>query len=168
MKGRRNFFNHSFFLNSHLQRDCSLPGDILCYANSFLASLVRKNYIWPGLYLEHIKKVVNAIGEKGHSVVVGRGAGFILPSQKRFSVRTVAPFKKRKENIMQEFNTSESQAEERIRKREARRKDYIKKTFNADINDPVMYDLVINTGEISIEDCAEAVKLLYSKKFSIS
>jgi len=134
----------------------------------FIASLVRKNYIWPGLYLEHITKVVNAIGKKGHSVIVGRGASYILPSQKRLSVRTVAPFEKRKENMMREFNATESQAEERIRTREARRKDYIKKSFGANIDDPVMYDLVINTGEMNIEDCAEAVTLLYSKKFSIS
>jgi len=134
----------------------------------FIASLVRKNYIWPGLYLEHIKRVVNAIGDKGHGVIVGRGAGFILPPKKRLSVRTVAPFEKRKENIMREFDATESQAEERIRTREGRRKDYIKKSFNADIDDPVMYDMVINTGDMSIEACAEAVKLFYSKKFSIS
>lgn len=134
----------------------------------FIASLVRKNYIWPGLYLEHLTKVVNAIGRRGHGVIVGRGANFILPSEKRFSVRTVAPFEMRKENIMREFDTSESQAEERIRKREARRKDYIKKTFDADINDPVRYDLVINTGGMSVEACVEAVTLFYSKKFSIS
>ena len=134
----------------------------------FLASLVKKNYVWPGLYLEHIKRVVNAIGDKGHGVIVGRGAGFILPPKKRLSVRTVAPFEKRKANIMTEFDASESQAEERIKKRENRRKDYIQKSFNLNIEDPEVYDIVINTADMSIEACAEAVRLFYTKKFSIS
>ncbi|MBW1892545.1 MAG: cytidylate kinase family protein, partial [Deltaproteobacteria bacterium] len=113
-------------------------------------------------------KVIDAIGRRGHSVIVGRGANFILLPEKKFSVRTVAIFEKRKENVIREFDASPDQAVKRIRKREARRQDYIKKSFNADINDPVNYDLVINTGEMNLEDCVEAVKLFYFKKFSIS
>jgi cytidylate kinase len=77
-------------------------------------------------------------------------------------------FEKRKENIIREFDTPAEKAEERMRKRETRRRDYIKKSFNADINDPVNYDLVINTGEMNVEDCVEAVKFFYFKKYSIS
>ncbi len=134
----------------------------------FIASLIRKDYIWPGLYMEHLEKVVHAIGKRGHSVVVGRGANFFLPPEKRFSVRTVGGFEKRKENIMREFDVSAEQAEARMRKRESYRMDYIKKSFNADINDSANYDLVINTGEMNLEDCADGVKYLYCKKFSIS
>ena len=134
----------------------------------FIASLVRKDYIWPGLYMEHLEKVVHAIGRRGHSVIVGRGVNFILPTEKRLSVRTVASFEKRKENIIKEFDTSAEQAEERIRRRESRRTDYVKKSFSADINNPANYDLVINTGEMNLEDCTDIVKIFYFKKFSVS
>ena len=133
----------------------------------FIASLIRKNYLWPGLYFEHLKIIVDAIGIRGHSVIVGRGANFILPVKRRFSVRTVASFEKRKENIIKEFNASSDKAEKRILKREKLRRDYIQKSFNADVDDPVNYDLVINTGEMNIEDCTDIVKLCYCKKFKV-
>jgi cytidylate kinase len=134
----------------------------------FIASLVSKDYVWPGLYMEHLEMVVKAISRRGHSVIVGRGANFMLPAEYRFSVRTVSDFDKRKDNVMQAFNVSARQAEERIRNRESRRKEYIRKSFNADINDPVHYDLVLNTGGLDLETCTEAVKYCYLKKFSIT
>lgn len=134
----------------------------------FIASLVRKNYIWPGLYLEHLTMVVDAIGQRGHSVIVGRGANFILAPPRRFRVRTVAPLEKRKENVMREFGASADEAEERIRAREHRRREYIKKSFGADIDDPENYDLVINTGEMDIDVSSETVRFAYVKKFSVS
>jgi len=133
----------------------------------FLDSLVKKDYVWPGLYLEHLTKIVHAISQQGHAVIVGRGVNYIIPWDERLAVRTVAPLEKRVENIAREFDVSLKEAEERVERREARRKEFVKKSFNADIDDPLHYDLVLNTGAITIEDAVAAIMALYSKRFSL-
>jgi cytidylate kinase len=134
----------------------------------FLASLVKKDYVWPGLYLEHLTKIVHAISQRGHTVIVGRGGNYIIPWDERLAVRTVAPLEKRVENIAQEFDVSLKEAEKRVQRREARRKEFVKKSFNADIDDPLHYDLVLNTGTITTEDAAAAITVLHTKRFSLT
>jgi len=45
----------------------------------------------------------------------------------------------------------------RVIRRESRRKAYVRRSFNADISDPIHYDLTINTGKMRIETAVETV-----------
>ena len=54
-------------------------------------------------------------------------------------------------------------AKTRVLKTESNRKAFIKKYFNDDIRDPLNYDLIINTGILSIDDATNAVKGALSK-----
>ena len=123
----------------------------------FISSLVNKHYLYPGVYLEHLMKVVCTIAEHGQAVIVGRGANFILPPEKRFSVRIVAPLDVRIQNIARRFDVSAEEAKRRVIRRESRRSAFIRQSFNADISDPLHYDLTITTGKLSIESAVEAV-----------
>ena len=123
----------------------------------FISSLVNKQYLYPGLYLEHLMKVVCTIAEHGRAVIVGRGANFILPPEKIFSVRMVAPLDVRIQNIAHRFSVSAEEAKRRVIRRESRRSAFIRQSFNADISNPIHYDLTINTGKMSIEAAVEAV-----------
>ena len=123
----------------------------------FISSLVNKHYLYPGVYLEHLMKVVCTIAEHGRAVIVGRGANFILPPAKRFSVRMVAPLDVRIQNIARRFGVSAEEAKRRVIRRESRRSAFIRQSFNADISDPIHYDLTISTGNLSIESAVEAV-----------
>ena len=123
----------------------------------FISSLVNKHYLYPGVYLEHLMKVVCTIAEHGRAVIVGRGANFILPPEKRFSVRMVAPLDVRIQNIAHRFDVSAEEAKRRVIRRESRRSAFIRHSFNVDISDPLHYDLTITTGKLSIESAVEAV-----------
>jgi cytidylate kinase len=123
----------------------------------FISSLVNKHYLYPGLYLEYLMKVVCTIAEHGRAVIVGRGANFILPPEKRFSVRMVAPLDVRIQNIARRFGVSTEEAKRRVIRRESRRSAFIRQSFNADISNPINYDLTINTGNMSIDAAVEAV-----------
>ncbi|UCH23993.1 MAG: cytidylate kinase family protein [Deltaproteobacteria bacterium] len=46
-----------------------------------------------------VRIFVSTIGKHGRAIIGGRGANFILPSESRFSVRVVAPFEVRVENV---------------------------------------------------------------------
>ena len=135
----------------------TLEKERLSGVEDFISSLVNKHYLYPGLYLEHLMKVVCTIAEHGRAVIVGRAANFILPPAKRFSVRMAAPLDVRIKNIVHRFGVSADEAKRRIIQRESRRSAFVRQSFNADISDPIHYDLTINTGNLSIESAVEAV-----------
>jgi cytidylate kinase len=41
--------------------------------------------------------------------------------------------------------------------RQSKRKAFVRQSFHADISDPLHYDLVVNTGKISIEAAVDAI-----------
>jgi len=123
----------------------------------FISSLISDRYLWPGLYLEHLKRVVGVIEKHGQAVIVGRGANFILPPEKRLSVRIISPLEVRVQNVARIFSVSYEDAKRRVLKRESSRKDFIRKSFQADITDPLNYDLIINTGKLRIDAAVGSV-----------
>ena len=135
----------------------TLEKERLSGVEDFISSLVNKQYLYPGLYLEHLMKVVCTIAEHGRAVIVGRGTNFILHPKKRFSVRMVAPLNVRIQNISRQFDVSPEEAKRRIIRRESRRSAFVRQSFNVDISDPIYYDLTINTGNMSMASAVEAV-----------
>ena len=135
----------------------TLEKERLSGIEDFVASLYNNQYLYPGIYMEHLLKVIKTIAEHGRAVIVGRGANFILPPDERFSVRVIAPLQIRIQNVARTYGVKEEKARERVIGRESRRGAFVRKSYNADISDPENYDLTINTGQLSIESAVEAV-----------
>ena len=123
----------------------------------WISSLVHKRHLWPDRYMQHLMKVVGTIGKHGRAVVVGRGANFILPPEKRFSVRIVGPQAWRINNVAKEFDISLEDAKRRVMRTESDRRAFIRKYFNADIADPTNYDLVVNTATLKVDDAVKVI-----------
>jgi cytidylate kinase len=102
-------------------------------------------------------KVIGTIGNHGRAVIVGRGANFVLPHEKRFAVRIVGPQPWRIKNVAKEFGLSEQDAKRRVMRTESDRRAFIRKYFNADIEDATNYDLVINTATLNVDDAVNVV-----------
>jgi len=130
----------------------------LSVLEEWITSLVDNRHLWPDQYLRHLMKVIGTIGKPGNAVIVGRGANFVLPPEGRTRVRIVAPLDVRVENVSSNFGVSAEDAKRRIIRTESERRAFIRKYFNADITDPINYDLVLNTGTLSIEAAANAIK----------
>ncbi len=135
----------------------SLEKERLSGVEDFLSSLVKEKYLYPGDYLRHLMKVMGTISRHGQAVIVGRGANFILPVKKRFSVRVVAPLDIRIKNVAREYKTSLEEAEKRVVRRESRRRAFIRQSFHTDISDPLHYDAVLNTGQMSVDSAVAAI-----------
>lgn len=135
----------------------SLEKERLSGVQDFISSLVKDQYIHPDIYLEHVMRVIGTIGKHGHAVVVGRGANFIIPPENRFAVRVIAPLDLRIENVAKRFGVPTDTAKRRVLVRENRRHAFIRQSFNADICDPIHYDLMVNTGNLNVEAAVEAV-----------
>ncbi len=135
----------------------TLEKERLSGIEDFISSLYKDQYLYPGIYMEHLLKVVNTIADHGRAVIVGRGANFILPPEKRFSIRVVAPLEIRIQNVARAYKVTAEKAKKRVIGRESRRSAFIRKSYNADISDPNNYDLIINTGRMRIATAVEAV-----------
>ena len=123
----------------------------------FIASLIEDQYIYPGIYMEHLLKVIGTIAKHGSAVIVGRGANFILPPDERISVRVIAPLEVRIQNIAGWHKISAEKAKRRVIGRQSKRRAFVRQSFNAKITDPNNYDLTINTSALKIESAVEAV-----------
>ncbi len=71
----------------------------------------------------------------------------------------IAPLETRIERLMQNRDMDREQAQKLIEQHDQWRQSYLRNFHNADWNDPLLYDLTINTGKIDRED---AVDLLAS------
>jgi cytidylate kinase len=120
----------------------SIEKERLSGIEDFIATLVSRRYLWPEIYLKQLMKVISVIGKHGMAVIVGRGANFILPPCERLSVLMI----------------SQDEAKKRVIMKEAKRKAFIRKSFNADIADPINYDLTFNTEFIRYEAAVESVR----------
>ena len=108
----------------------TMEKDRLSGIKDFIASLVNDRYLWPGVYLDHLMKVVAAIASHGNAIIVGRGANFLIPPQDRLSIRVIAPLEVRVKNVAKEFGVTREEAKRRVINRENRRSAFIRQSFN--------------------------------------
>ena len=59
----------------------SIEQERLSGIKDFISVLVDDKYLYPGIYLQHLIKVVTVIAKHGNAIIVGRGANFIIPPE---------------------------------------------------------------------------------------
>jgi len=132
--------------------------------DSWLTALFRDRHLWPDEYLQHLIKVIGTIGRYGNAIIVGRGANHILPQEIAFRVRIIAPLEDRIKYVIEDRKCTKAEAEQFVVKTENNRKAFIRKYFNVDVADPRLYDIVINTGGVTIEGATEAIKVAFQMR----
>src|SRR5919108_245472 len=101
--------------------------------------------------------MVLSLGAQGEVVLLGRGAGCILPSHSTLSVRLVAPLPDRVAYMSQWLRLTEEEAAEQVRKRDVRRGEFIATHFHRKPSDIYQYDLLLNSSLLGEELCAELI-----------
>jgi len=128
---------------------------------SWVNSMFVSRHLWPSDYLKHLTRVIGTIGKHGNAIIVGRGAGYILPPETTFRIKVIAPLEYRIESMMRIRNLSRSDAQKYIEKRDADRIAFVRKYFQADAMDPLNYDLVINTEKVGIEGAVDTILIAF-------
>ncbi len=91
-------------------------------------------------------------------ILVGRGANIVTKKlENGFHVRLVGSIDKRIAHLNEYYGFSPKRAAEFLKKEDDGRRNYLKKYFDKNIDNPLLYDLVINTDNISYE---ETVRLI--------
>ncbi|MDO9527721.1 MAG: cytidylate kinase-like family protein [Syntrophales bacterium] len=129
-------------------------------------TLEKERHLWDHQYLNHLTKVLGTIGKHGRAVILGRGANFILPSDTTLKVRIIAPDKVKIKNIASELGISKTEAKLRIMNVKSERKAFMKKYFNVNVADPMHYDLVLNTANLSVDAAVDVIKTALHLKMS--
>jgi hypothetical protein len=108
-------------------------------------------------YVSHLRGIILTVARQANFIFVGRGAQFLLPREKVLAVRLVAPEPFRLKRLMQSNNLPEAEARRYMHELDQGRREFVQRFFHHDVNDPLLYDMLINTERFGIEDTAEQI-----------
>ena len=108
--------------------------------------------------VEQTAETILRLAEVGNVIILGRGANIITAKLPHvIHLRMIGSLKRRIEN-MQRFEALRlKDATERIQREDLGRQRYVKKHFNKDINDPLLYHAVINTDLVSVPEAVQMI-----------
>lgn len=116
-------------------------------------------------YLRRLMRLIKTISLHGASVVVGRGAQYVLEPTSALRLRIVCPLEDRVKSYAARHGIDEAEAKDVIERSESERRRFIRKFFSRDPTNAADYDLVVNTGTFSLESAARVVLDAYEAKF---
>lgn len=113
-------------------------------------------------YLDAVSTTIQEFANRGRVILLGRAANLILAGNPRvFRVNLVAEFDTRVQRIADQCRLKGKKGMEDARKQvldsDYARTAYHNYLFNVDWQEPMNYDLVLNTTDLTIEQAAEAV-----------
>jgi cytidylate kinase len=124
----------------------------------FVLDAFRRGGITESDYIRGVVKTIGALGERGRAVILGRGAPFILPAERTLRVLVVAPLEMRAERVARERGISRDEATTSLAREDAERRAFLAHHFRVDPDNPVLYDVTVNTGTLG-QDGALALVL---------
>jgi hypothetical protein len=117
--------------------------------------------------IHHTTDTIIQLARMGNVIIVGRGANIITNKLKNaFHVRLVASWDRRVDFMMKHSDLSRKDSIEHIKKEDENRRKYLKSYFNSNIDDPLLYHLVLNTDLVTHEGAADIIAEAVVQKFS--
>jgi len=116
-------------------------------------------------YLGQLMRVVHTINTHGGAVVIGRGSQFILGDEDALHVRAVCPRNIRLQGLRERRGLGKGQAEKELEKIEKDRIAFIEHHYQKDVRAAAAYDVVVNTGTLSLEQASDLVVSCYQARF---
>lgn len=136
----------------HITRQESVSRDAV---SSMLLNMLDSRHVTDAVYARSLIRIMRTIAEAGRAVIIGRGGGCILPQSLR--VRIIAPFDLCVQRTAVLRDIDEKTAKTVVLETDHARKRFLRNILGCDPNDPLLFDLVINTGSMSLEDAAQLI-----------
>ncbi len=109
-------------------------------------------------YRDAVKQVLEELAVQGRVVILGRAGQVILHEAPRtFHVRIVAPLQVRASRVASQENISIESALARIEASDHARRNYLKRCYHANWNDPELYHMIINTEHVAVDTAATLI-----------
>jgi cytidylate kinase len=122
-----------------------------------IESLLREQNLSQHPSIGNLARIVLALGAQGEVILLGRGAGCILPAPSTLHVRIIAPLADRIAYMSQWMRLTLDEAAEQVRLRDTRRAEFIETHFHRQPGQPYQYDLLLNSSLLGEELCAELI-----------
>ncbi len=133
-----------------------LPGEVYTELAQDSSSAAQK--VSDQAFIEAITAVVNDLYQAGNVVVIGRGANVILADAPGvIHVGMLAPLEVRVATIMEREHLTRENAQAYVEEVEQARIRFFRKFFKVNPNDPSLYHLMLNLGQMQLQTAAEVI-----------
>lgn len=107
---------------------------------------------------EHTTDTILRLAALGNAILVGRGSTFITARvQPALHVRLVAPVEVRVAHLAEYHHLTHDEAVTYAKKADLGRRRYVKRYFSTDVENPLHYTLVLNTGRLDYAFAARVI-----------
>ena len=104
------------------------------------------------------RRVILEMVESPPLIVVGHGGQSLLRARAgTLHIRLVAPIGERVKRICAREECTPDDATARIRRIDADRRAYVRRYYQGDWDDPLLYDIQLNTARVAIEECTRMI-----------
>ena len=141
-----------------------LPEDKVSEINASVGEILGLHpSIWT--LVHDTNNLMRRLAGMGHVVLVGRGANFATSGLAHgLHLRLVGSPAQRAAHLAELRGLTREQALLHLRRTDAARRNYVKSFFQTDIDDPAVYDLVLNMDRLTITSAADtAMAVLHSR-----
>lgn len=153
-------------LDRHLV-DAALKEEVLSPWESIVNSFLGIKKLDEYTFIRTLVEVLLEIVTRKPTVILGRGANFILPPEATLRIRITAPRRVLIRYAMQYEDKNRTTARQTIDRYMRSRRDYVYKYFSKDITKAHYYDLVLSTEYLSIQQATNIAVAAFKQKFGI-
>lgn len=167
--------DYLFINRTYINNDCRESDYHICMFGDEddISPRLRKNVqdLMTDANFHKVSMIANILDHalKNNAVFLGMGAGIVLSGiSNTINLRVVRLLEERVKAIAQVKNIPYDDSFDLIEKMDGGKEDYIARYFDADVNDPALYHLMINSSHISLDDAVDIVANYLYKHFTPS
>jgi CMP/dCMP kinase len=109
-------------------------------------------------YDSKVVEVIRELADEDNIILVGRGAQVVLANRANvLHVRIIAPADERIATVQQRCGISKDAAAARVAASDRARAAFLKRSYRISGEDPLLYDLLLNTARLGVASCVAAV-----------
>jgi cytidylate kinase len=116
-------------------------------------------------YVSHVARVVRTLSRHGGAVIVGRGAQFVVDPDRALRVRVVCPLELRIAGYAERNGLDPKPAEREVVRGQKDRNAFLRRYHEKEPGHPSHYDLVVNTGRMTIEAAVDVIVAAMRARF---
>lgn len=149
-----------------------LPDGFFTHDLNMLKSSAKyylKNFKNNATFLDYIDKSLHEYTKSTSAVLAGFGSQMLFaddPDALHF--RIVAPKQTRIANAIKEYHLSEEQAEQILIQADKKQRRFVTTLFDADVTDPLYYNLVINTKSTTVSEAICAILSIVQERENVA
>lgn len=117
-------------------------------------------------YKDILTNRINKIADDSENLIVlGLGGCIMLKDrQDVINIRVIASMETRKKRIARRYNVTPEEAESTVTIGDRKHKRFVSILFEQDLSEAEIYDLTLNTDNLSVEECAQSVLALAGRR----